>query len=114
MNKEPYEELSEAELERLEQVEVDFSKDSFKVAQGICPPCNKKMEKIVYTESLLDGTMTMHIIKFKCVACKKEYLDLEEAKKYDLLLQLRHASEEDISQALAAVRNGKVQAAEEV
>ena len=32
-------------------------------------------------KSLFDGSLTFHIIKFKCLKCKKEYLDLEEAQK---------------------------------
>ena len=89
MNKELYVDLSEEELEKFEEVkDIKIDKDSFKVNKGICPECNEKMDKVIENLNLFDGALTFHIIKFRCQKCDKEYMDLEEAEKYDLYLSL--------------------------
>ena len=86
------EDLSLEELEKLEEVKIKVDKDSFKVTEGICPKCDSKMIKVIENNSLFDGALTFHIIKFRCGKCKKEYMDLEQAEKYDLFLTLKKIS----------------------
>ena len=88
------EDLSLEELEKLKEVKIKVDKDSFKVTEGICPKCNNKMVKVIENNSLFDGALTFHIIKFRCDKCKKEYMDLEQAEKYDLFLALKKISGE--------------------
>jgi len=80
--------MSVDDMEKLEEVEIEVSKDAASVNEGICPSCNERMVKYIDNKNLFDGALTFHIIKFKCLKCKKEYLDLEEAEKYDLFLKL--------------------------
>lgn len=86
--------MSLNELDKLEKVNLEVDKNATNVNEGICPDCNEKMIKYIDNENLYDGTLTFHIIKFRCTKCKKEYLDLEEAKKYDLFLKLQRTSPE--------------------
>ena len=96
MTKELYKNLKEKELEKMEEVKVEINEDSFKVTTGLCPSCSLKMEKIIENKNLFDGTITFHIIKFRCGKCKKEYLDLDEAQKYDLYLLLEKFSKKTL------------------
>ena len=86
MTKELYKNLTEKELEKMEEVKAEIDEESFKVTTGMCPNCNVKMEKIIENKNLFDGAITFHIIKFRCNECGKEFLDLEQAEKYDLYL----------------------------
>ena len=54
------------------------------------------MVKYIDNKSLFEGAMTFHIIKFKCLNCNKEYLDLDEAQKYDLFLKLEKTGKEKV------------------
>lgn len=71
---------------KLKEVEMNISRDAFSVDSSLCPTCGIKMEKIIDNKSLFDGAVTFHIIKFRCEKCKKEYMDLEQAAKYDLFM----------------------------
>ena len=84
MTKELYKNLKYKDLEKLEEVKAEINEESFKVVEGICPNCNLKMEKFIENKNLLDGAITFHIIKFRCEKCNKEFLDIEQAQKYDL------------------------------
>src|SRR3989338_1517623 len=86
--------MSVDDMEKLEEVEIEVSKDAASVNEGICPSCNERMVKYIDNKNLFDGALTFHIIKFKCLKCKKEYLDLEEAEKYDLFLKLEKAGKD--------------------
>jgi len=89
MSKELYEDLSAKELDGFQEVEdVEIDEDSFKVSEGICQYCNEKMNKVIENKNMFDGALTFHIIKYRCQKCKKEYMDLEQAEKYDLYLSL--------------------------
>lgn len=79
------------ELEKFEEEKLEIDESSFEVNEGICKDCNGKLIKIVENRSILDGTITFHIIKLKCMKCGREYLDLDQAEKYDLLLTLERA-----------------------
>lgn len=88
-----YEDLTEKELSKFELVkDLVIDENSFKVAEGICPECNEKMDKIIENKSLFNGTVTFHIIKYRCGRCNKEYLDLEQAEKLDLFLIFKKLS----------------------
>ena len=97
MKKEPHEDASEAELENMETVKLEVDEKSFTVTSGECPTCNEKMEKIIENKNLFDGSLTFHLIKFRCEKCGKEYLDLEQAEKYDLYLILERAARQPLS-----------------
>src|SRR3989344_3500862 len=93
MATESYEDLTEEELEKLKEIKsFKIDNKSFKVVEGFCPLCNEKMDKVIDNKSLFDGTLTFHIIKFRCDKCHKEFLDLEQAKNYDLFLLLKNTS----------------------
>ncbi len=83
--------MSLMELEKLKEVKIRIDKTAFEVNEGICKKCREKLAKIVENKSILDGSMTFHIIKLKCLKCRKEYLDLDQAEKYDFLLTLEKA-----------------------
>lgn len=93
--------MSLEELEDLEEVRFDINKNKLNINKGICPRCNKKMVKYIDNKSLFEGTLTFHIIKFHCEKCNKEYMDLDEAQKYDLFLRLQKIGKEKV---LALVR----------
>lgn len=93
--------MSLQELESLEEIHFEIDKNAASVMEGICPSCDQKLIKYVDNKSLFDGLLTFHIIKLKCLKCKKEYLDLEEAKKYDLFLALEKMGKNKIFALLA-------------
>ena len=84
------------ELENLEEVKIEVDKNPFEVNSGICKRCKEKMVKIVENRNVLDGTITFHIIKLKCEKCGKEYLDLDQAEKYDFLITLEKAMKQPL------------------
>ncbi len=99
------------ELEKLPEEELEIDKSAFKVDRGICPSCKEKMTPLIENKDLFDGTLTIHLIKFRCEQCKKEYLDLEQAEKYDLFLKLESISNEGSLALLQhCLENGKVSA----
>ena len=85
------ENMSFEELNKLEEEKVEFGKEISEVNECVCKDCDEKLVKIVENRSLLDGTITFHIIKLKCMKCGKEYLDLDQAEKYDFLFTLEKA-----------------------
>ena len=85
------------ELEKLKEIKIEVDKTAFDVNNGICNKCKERLVKIVENRSVLDGSMTFHIIKLKCVNCRKEYLDLDQAEKYDFLLNLEKAVKQPLS-----------------
>ncbi len=85
------EDMTIEELNKLEEVELDINEDTSEVNDGVCQECNGKLIKVVENRSILDGTITFHIIKLRCSQCKKEYLDLDQAEKYDFALILEKA-----------------------
>ena len=83
--------MSLEELRKLREEKLEIERDAFEVNEGICKDCNEKLVKIVENRNVLDGSITFHIIKLKCMKCGKEYLDLDQAEKYDFLLTLEKA-----------------------
>ncbi len=88
------ENMTYEELKDIEEAEVEFDSDASEVNEGVCEECGERLVKIVENRSVLDGAITFHIIKLKCVKCGKEYLDLNQAEKYDFILALEKALKE--------------------
>jgi RNase P subunit RPR2 len=84
------------ELEKLKEEKLEIDREAFDVNEGICKDCNEKLTKIVENRSMLDGAVTFHIIKLRCEKCGKEYLDLDQAEKYDFLLTLEKATKKPL------------------
>ncbi len=82
---------------KLKEEKLEIEEDTFEVNDGICKDCNEKLIKIVENRSILDGTITFHIIKLKCPKCGREYLDLDQAEKYDFALLLEEAAKQPLS-----------------
>ena len=79
------------DLENFEESKIEFESKSNEVNDGKCMSCNEKLVKVLENRNLLNGAITFHIIKLRCPKCKKEYLDLDEAEKYDFFLLLEKA-----------------------
>ena len=74
-----------------ESIELE---SNLRVDESRCLYCKKEMIKYRENKSLFDNAITFHFVKFKCQQCKRECLDLEEAKKYDLFLRLKKMGKE--------------------
>ncbi len=96
-NMENEEDASLEEIEKFKEVELEIDKDAFEVNEGTCQDCNEKLIKMVENRSILNGTISFHIIKLRCPKCGKEYLDLDQAEKYDFALLLEKATQQPIS-----------------
>ena len=83
------------ELENLEEVDVEFDKDAFHIKEGICHECNEKFVKVVEDRTIGDWA-TFHFTKLKCPKCGEVYLDLEQGKKYSIILMLEKAFRQPI------------------
>lgn len=89
--------MSFEELEKLKEAEIEIDSTAFEVNEGRCKACSGRLIKIVENRSVLDGAITFHIIKLKCLTCGKEYLDLDQAEKYDFLLLLEKATKQPLN-----------------
>ena len=89
--------LSASEIGLLEQAEIDLESGASEVNEGYCKECNGKLIKVVENRNFLEGSISFHIIKLKCDSCGKEYLDLNQADKYDFLLTLERAIKNKIA-----------------
>lgn len=83
------------ELEKLEEVNIEFDKDAGHVDDGICPRCNEKFIKVVENRTV-GNWATFHITKLKCPKCSEVYIDLEQGKKNDIVLRLEKAFKQPI------------------
>lgn len=91
---------------KYQEVNVKINQNAFKVNNAVCPNCGIKMEKIIENRSIFDGSVTFHIIKFRCEKCRKEYMDLEQAAKYDLfLLMNKNFSNQPLEKVSKAISN---------
>jgi len=90
------EDLSFDELNQLEEARIDFDGETSGVNGGSCE-CGGELVKIVENRDFLEGSISFHIIKLKCDSCGKEYLDLNQADKYDFLLTLERAIKNKIA-----------------
>ncbi len=82
------------ELKQLEEEPVEVGGNAFEVNEGLCKECHEKLIKKIENRTIFGGTVTFHIIKLVCPKCGREYLDLDQAEKYDFLLTLEKASKE--------------------
>lgn len=86
--------MSEEDLKQLPEESIVVEKRAFNVNGGMCKECNAKLVKVIEDRAVLDGAATFHITKLKCPTCRRLYLDLDNAEKYDLLLMLEKATKE--------------------
>lgn len=96
------EEFEETGEEEMEEVAFDVSAGAAEVDDGVCPDCRVKMHKVVKNVSLYEGAVTFHIIELHCEKCGRSYLDLEQARKYDLYLTLKRVSPEKLAEKMKA------------
>ena len=82
------------ELKKFPEELVVIEKRAFTVNNGMCKDCNAKLVKVIEDRRVLEGAATFHITKLKCPNCRKVYLDLDNAEKYDFLLMLEKAAKE--------------------
>ena len=87
-------EMTLREIRRLRKESVELGDSVFGVQEGTCKDCRHKLVKKVEDRTILNGAATFHIIKLKCPRCGKEYLDLDQAEKYDFFLALEKVSKE--------------------
>ncbi|MBS3171833.1 hypothetical protein J4449_04445 [Candidatus Woesearchaeota archaeon] len=87
--------MSLKELKKFKEENLEVGERAFEVNEGICKDCKEKLVKIVENRSIFDGTISFHIIKLRCLKCGREYLDLDQAEKYDFLLALEKASKKE-------------------
>ncbi len=87
--------LSVNKFEGIKNIGID--KNAFWVNEGFCKDYHEKLIKIVENKSIFDGTISFHIIKLKCPKCGKEYLDLDQAEKYDFALILEKAVKQPLN-----------------
>ncbi|MDD9953422.1 MAG: hypothetical protein OXR66_03735 [Candidatus Woesearchaeota archaeon] len=85
--------MKNIDLEKLEGVDVEFSKDAF-TSKGTtyCGKDNRKM-KLVAKNYPLSGGITLTIKVFRCPKCKRELLGFDEAQKLDTALEVKRALE---------------------
>ena len=93
--------MSLRELEKLEEVKVEFDRDAFKAKEITCPKCDIKTIKYFETKNLFHGVLKMQIKRFKCPKCKSKYFDLEGAELHDLFLMLRRLNKNEALKFIA-------------
>ena len=85
------EDISFEELQQVGEEKLAFDSSAYEVNSGACKECGGKLIKVVENRNVLDGMLTFHVIKMRCDQCGKEYLDLDQAEKYDFALILEKA-----------------------
>ena len=86
-----YEKLKEKDL--LEEIKVEVDKSAFEGPLK-CIDCGKNMIKVKSSISLPDVDITVHFKIWKCSKCNREYLDGDQAKKLDMLLEFENILKE--------------------
>ena len=86
--------MSLEELKKLPEIKIVVDKNAFKAQECICIDCGIKLEQQTKDKAILNGALTFHIIILKCPKCNKEYLNLEQAERYDFFLALEKVSKE--------------------
>ncbi|MBI2507918.1 hypothetical protein HYV89_03115 [Candidatus Woesearchaeota archaeon] len=84
-----FENLKEEDLG--EEVKFTFSKDVFGDKSLTCWECGSKMKRIKTLIDLPSTDLKAAIEVFKCEKCNVEYLNGEQAKKYDKVLMIAKA-----------------------
>jgi transposase-like protein len=97
---EPYQDLTQEEIEELETADFQILPQAAQVEEGVCPSCENEMRQVVRNYSIYDGSITFHLISFRCTECEETYLDLEQAQKYDLYRLLQETPEEDLEKVI--------------
>ncbi len=81
-----FENIKEEDLE--EEVKFTFSKDAFKDKQLHCDDCGRKMVKSKVLIDIPNTNLKTNMEVYKCLKCNVEYLNGEQAKKFDNILML--------------------------
>jgi len=84
-----FENLKEKDLG--EQVKFTFSKDAFKDKDLTCWECEHKMKRIKTLIGLPNTNLKATIEVFRCDKCNTEYLNGEQAKRFDKVLMITKA-----------------------
>ena len=103
------ENLSFEELDNSKEETVEFDSEASSVNEGYCPDCHEKLIKVVENRSVLNGALTFHIIKLRCQKCGREFLDLDQAEKYDFALLFEKIEKEPIDVISRRILNQKLQ-----
>ncbi|MBI2107071.1 hypothetical protein HYT57_03735 [Candidatus Woesearchaeota archaeon] len=74
-----------------EKVKFTFSKDAFKDKELSCWACGNRMKRVKTLIELPDTDLKATIEMFRCDSCNVEYLNGEQAKKYDKVLMIAKA-----------------------
>ena len=78
----------ELDIEKLNDAQFTFGKESFRAKSLHCDTCKKAMEQINTEMNLPDNFLSVRLKIFRCAKCNKEYLNFEEARKLDKALLL--------------------------
>lgn len=84
-----YEELKEEDIEA-EDIKLDVSKSAF-LRPLTCSDCKIKMKAVHTDFDLPDGSITIHLIAYRCPKCGQERLSGEQAIKFENLLLASNA-----------------------
>jgi len=87
-----FEDIKEEDIR--EEVKFEFEKDAFKDKQLHCDICNIKMKKIKILINIPNTNLKHNLEVYKCPKCNTEYLNGEQAKKFDKALVLAKALSE--------------------
>lgn len=100
--------MEEKKMKKQQYIEIKGERieleNNMQIEESNCLDCKIKLIKQKEDKNLFDGAVVFHFTKLKCPQCKKEYLDMKEAKKYDLFLKLRKMGKE---QALTRITENK-------
>lgn len=94
----------ELDIENLEDAKFTFGKEAFKAKSLYCDECNSKMNQEVMEIEIPNSSLSIKLNAFRCIKCKKEYLNFEEAKKLDrvfILSRLMNAESYKIRKSLS-------------
>lgn len=85
----------EIDFEKLENAEVRFAKDAFRAKAMRCSSCRRPARPVETEITLPDSFLNVRLKVFRCVNCKKEYMNFEESQKLDRALLLSRALRSD-------------------
>ncbi len=80
--------MKELDIEKLEDAEFTFGKEAFRAKSLHCDKCYKRMKKIAREMGMPNSPLSVKLNVFRCIKCKKEYLNFEEGRKLDRALIL--------------------------
>lgn len=84
------------DLEKLEPVQFEIAPEALAPKVLHCGVCNAKMEPTAL-EVPFDDFLYLRVEGFECAKCKKSYVGLAEAQKFDRAMMLRRAFQRDFT-----------------